>query len=70
MSIRAIHVNSCHSCQFVSFMSIRVIPVMCHLTFVGDSVKWVKGGVKYVFLGLPRQLRCQAKGKNVFTSVD
>jgi hypothetical protein len=36
--------------------------------FSGNSVKWEGGeggGIKYVFLGLRRQLRCQAEGKNI-----
>jgi hypothetical protein len=55
MSNHAIHVKSCHSCQG-------------SCDFSGDSVKsggregW--RGVKYVFLGLRRQLCCLAKGKN------
>jgi hypothetical protein len=58
MSIHVIHVNSCH----------------VTLDFSGNSVKWAvsrrvkwkggrEGGVKYVFLGLRRQLRCLAEGK-------
>jgi hypothetical protein len=34
MSIHVIYVNSCHLCQFMSFMSIHVIYVnSCHWTF-------------------------------------
>jgi hypothetical protein len=68
--------KSCHSCKFLKnhvkscqIMSIHVNSCnSCHLSldFSGNSVKcwggW--GGVKYVFPGLRRQLRCQAEGKN------
>jgi hypothetical protein len=71
-----IHVKSCHSCQIMSFMSNHVIHVKsCHscqiMSFVigtlipgQNSLKSERGGVKCVFLGLWRQLRCQAEGKN------
>jgi hypothetical protein len=61
-----IHVNSCHSCQFMTFMSFYGIHFICHRPFPQIQVSggW-GGGVKYVFLGLRRQLRCLAEGKNV-----
>jgi hypothetical protein len=60
ISIHVNHVNSCYSCQFMSLMSIHVNS--CHVSWKFSKVG--EGGrVKYVFLGLRRQLRCQAKGK-------
>jgi hypothetical protein len=65
MSIHVIQANLYHSFQFMSFMSIHVTHVICHWPFPENSVKWEEGGVvKCVFLGLRRQLCCQAKGKN------
>jgi hypothetical protein len=64
------HAKSCHSGQIMSFMSIYVIHVKS-LDFSRNSVKSGGGrvGVKYVFLSLRRQLRCQAEGKNGFYGV-
>jgi hypothetical protein len=62
------HVISCH---FMSYhiISFHVISchIKCHRTFPHcHSIKLggVRGWVKYVFLSLRRQLRCQAKGKD------
>jgi hypothetical protein len=75
MSNHVIHVKSCHSCQIMSFMSNHGIHVKsCQpfviLAFSGQTFTKVgrEGRVKYVFLGLRRQLRCLAEGKknNVF----
>jgi hypothetical protein len=60
MSNNVIHVKSWHSCQIMSFMS-WVIGLFRKFTKVGRK-GW--GGVKYVFLGLRRQLCCLAEGKN------
>jgi hypothetical protein len=54
-------------------MSFHVIlcNIMCHWTFP-SSFQVSRAGqvrVKYVFLGLWRQLRCQAKGKNVLLCI-
>jgi hypothetical protein len=52
MQIYVIHVNSSHSCQFMSFTSIHVIHVMCHSTFLEIQLSAGEGGrLKYVFLG-------------------
>jgi hypothetical protein len=79
-SNHVIPVKSCHSCQIMSFMSNHVIRVKSCLSFVIRAFSeqtFTKvgreggGGVKYVFLGLRRQLRCLAEGKNIicdFTS--
>jgi hypothetical protein len=76
------HVIYVNSCQIMSSMSIQVNSCQfmstyvnschsCHLSldFSRNSLKWrgEVGRVKYVFLGLRRQLRCQAKGKNRYT---
>jgi hypothetical protein len=78
MSFMAFHVNSCqfmpihaNSCQFMSFMSIHLNScyscqfMLCIiLLFRKFNKMGAGGGVKYVFLGLRRQLCCcQAKGK-------
>jgi hypothetical protein len=73
MSNHVIHVKSCHSYQILSFMSNHVIHVKsCQpfaiLAFSGQTFTKVGregGGVKYVFLGLRRQLCCLAEGKNI-----
>jgi hypothetical protein len=71
----SIHVNLRH---IIQFMSNHIIHVNCQLMsihvnsrhlsyrFSENSVKsgGGEGMVKYVFLGLRRQLRCQAEGKN------
>jgi hypothetical protein len=78
MSNHIIHVKSCHSCQIMPIMSNHVIhvkscDVLCHWDFPGhNSVKsggeGRKGGVKYVFQGIRRQLRCPAEVKNGLVS--
>jgi hypothetical protein len=77
MSIYAIHVKSCHSCQVMSFMSwfIWLYLKISKDGRVGGSKGGREGrGVKYIFLGLRRQLRCLAEGKNglvsIFTNVN
>jgi hypothetical protein len=51
------------SCIFMSFYVILCRLMPFHVSLDHLSLK-SGGGVKYVFLGLRRHLRCQAKGKN------
>jgi hypothetical protein len=73
LSIHVIHVNSCHSCQFMSIhvhpwhlcQFIELMSCVIHLFYKFSKVGAEREGrVKYVFLGLRRQVRCQAEGKN------
>jgi hypothetical protein len=71
------HVISCHflsfpviSCHFMSFHVIKFQIVSYHVSLGFCDHHSIKSGrgrgrgrVKYVFLGLWRQLRCQAEGK-------
>jgi hypothetical protein len=57
MSNHVIQIKSCPSCQIMSLMSF-VIELFRKFSKTGGG-----GEVKYVFVSLRRQLRCQAEGK-------
>jgi hypothetical protein len=61
LSNHVVYVKSCHSGQMMSYHSF-------HVSLGQNSVKSGgragEAGVNYVFLGLRRQLCCQAEGKN------
>jgi hypothetical protein len=56
-------------CYFISYhvilCHIMSYHIMCHWDFSDHLLTKSGGGVKYVFLGLWRQLRSQAEGKNI-----
>jgi hypothetical protein len=59
MSFMSIYVNSCQFMPFMSFVT-GIFQKFSKVEWGGRG----EGGVKYVFLGLRRQLCCLAEGKN------